>query len=61
MTLEQALATKRGDPVRIKIGVRRPATVTDIRVYLENGADVMLRCDDGWMKIWYGYKDVAHL
>lgn len=30
MTLKQALAAKRGDPVRIKIGVRRPATVTDI-------------------------------
>lgn len=61
MTLKQALAAKRGDPVRIKIGIRRPSTVTDIRVYQENGMDVMLRCDDGWMKIWYGYKDVAPL
>lgn len=50
MTLKQALAAKRGDPVRIKIGVKRPATVTDIRVYQENGMDVMLRCDDGWVK-----------
>ena len=61
MTLEQALNTKRGDPVRIKIGVRRPATVTDIRVYTEYGTDVMLRCDDGCMEIWYGYKDVSHI
>lgn len=59
MTLEQALDVKRGDQVRIKIGVRRPAVINDIRVYLENGKDVMLRCDDGYMKIWYDYKDVA--
>ena len=52
MTLEQALDAKRGDPVRIKIGVRRPATITDIRVYLEeNGKDVALRCDDRIMEI----------